>query len=84
MEEGWKEVAEYGFDSDVKRMSVVFEAPDGKQHIFTKGAVERVLNLCVDVGTGEHRQEMNDEMREQITQQMTILADQGLVSLPCA
>ncbi|KAK3689717.1 hypothetical protein B0T22DRAFT_514381 [Podospora appendiculata] len=49
----WREVAEFPFDSDVKRMSVVMArtitttaTPGEQQFIFTKGAVERVLSVC--------------------------------------
>ena len=42
-----KEVGEYGFDSDVKKMSVIIEEVEtGQQVIYTKGAVERVLDSC--------------------------------------
>ncbi|RFN49753.1 potassium/sodium efflux p-type atpase [Fusarium flagelliforme] len=39
----WTEVAELPFDSDVKRMSVVMRHANGEYHVFTKGAVERVI-----------------------------------------
>lgn len=39
----WKQLAEFPFDSDVKKMSVIFEETESsKKHVFTKGAVERV------------------------------------------
>ena len=39
----WKQLAEFPFDSDVKKMSVIFEeALTSKKYVFTKGAVERV------------------------------------------
>jgi Na+-exporting ATPase len=39
----WKQLAEFPFDSDVKKMSVVFEeAETSHKYVFTKGAVERV------------------------------------------
>ncbi|KAH0013027.1 Na(+)/Li(+)-exporting P-type ATPase, partial [Aureobasidium melanogenum] len=46
----WKEVAEFPFDSDVKKMSVIFEeAATGKKQVFTKGAVERVIGSCINL-----------------------------------
>jgi magnesium-transporting ATPase (P-type) len=46
------EVGEYGFDSDVKKMSVIVEDNETKeQMIYTKGAVERVLESC-DLSSG--------------------------------
>lgn len=39
----WKQLAEFPFDSDVKKMSVIFEEVETAQKfVFTKGAVERV------------------------------------------
>ncbi|KAG8870652.1 hypothetical protein FRB98_001487 [Tulasnella sp. 332] len=54
----WTQLAEFPFDSDVKRMSVVFRRqlaiPDlagniTSEMVFMKGAVERVLDLCVSM-----------------------------------
>ncbi|KAA8566891.1 hypothetical protein EYC84_009988 [Monilinia fructicola] len=42
----WKQVAEFPFDSDVKKMSVIFEHRSGNSMVFTKGAVERVISSC--------------------------------------
>lgn len=82
---GWKEFAEYGFDSNVKRMSVVFQEPDnGKQMIFTKGAVERIVDLCDDIGFGDNRQPLTPQLKDEVIRQMTLLADQGLRVLAIA
>lgn len=79
--DGWKEIAEYGFDSTVKRMSVVFEEPNtGKQIMFAKGAVERIIDLCDDIGFEDHNEPLTADRKEEVIRQMTLLADQGLVS----
>ncbi|KAB2580820.1 putative potassium sodium efflux p-type atpase protein [Lasiodiplodia theobromae] len=84
-ERGWKQLTEYPFDSTVKRMSVVYKVPDdGSTIIFTKGAVERILDLCVNVGIGAHETAITDEVKEQILEQMSLLADQGLRVLAVA
>lgn len=76
--EGWKQVAEFPFDSGIKRMSVVYSGPDlDHSMVFTKGAVERVLDLCTTVGTGEHAQPMTDEYKQRILDQMDVFARQG-------
>ncbi|KAK4694891.1 P-type Na+/K+ transporter, partial [Lecanoromycetidae sp. Uapishka_2] len=76
---GWKQLAEYPFDSSIKRMSVVYQmAGHGSIYVFTKGAVERVIELCSTVGTGSSQQAMTDEKKNAILEQMTLLADQGL------
>ena len=82
---GWKELAEYGFDSNVKRMSVVFQEPnDGKQIAFSKGAVERILDLCDDIGFGQSLQPLTQDLKNEVIRQMTLLADQGLRVLAVA
>lgn len=47
--ENWKLIAEYPFDSSIKRMSILAQAPDGSYYAFLKGATERVLDCCVGV-----------------------------------
>ncbi|KAF1813924.1 potassium/sodium eff [Eremomyces bilateralis CBS 781.70] len=82
---GWKQVGEYPFDSTVKRMSVIYKTPDKAETlVFTKGAVERILDLCVSVGLGEHNIEMTEEVKDGILEQMTLLAEQGLRVLAIA
>lgn len=84
-EDGWKQVYEYPFDSTVKRMSVVYQSPgDGKFSIFTKGAVERIIDLCINVGIGGQQQEMTPEVKDSILEQMSLFADQGLRVLAIA
>lgn len=73
--QGWKQVAEFPFDSNIKRMSVVYTSPDeSKTMVFTKGALERVIDLCITIGNDEP---MTDIMKEQCMEQMNVLADQG-------
>ncbi|KZF24870.1 Na+-exporting ATPase [Xylona heveae TC161] len=82
---GWRQLAEYPFDSTVKRMSVAFRVPEEERTlIFTKGAVERILDLCVTVGVGEHEKKMTEEMKQSVIEQMNMLAEQGLRVLAIA
>lgn len=84
-EHGWKQMMEYPFDSSIKRMSVVYKSPShAKYTIFTKGAVERIIDLCTHVGHGSQRTEMTPEMKEDVTEQMNLLAEQGLRVLAIA
>lgn len=81
----WKQLAEFPFDSTVKRMSVIYKhGEDQNNFIFTKGAVERIIDLCVNVGVGEHQYSMTTEAHQQIIDQMDILAGQGLRVLAIA
>ncbi|KAK5271955.1 potassium/sodium eff [Exophiala xenobiotica] len=82
---GWAQKMEFPFDSSIKRMSVVYQKP-GQDHstIFTKGAVERIIDLCTSVGIGDHEQQMTPDLKESILEQMTFLAEQGLRVLALA
>ncbi|KAJ4855882.1 e1-E2 ATPase domain-containing protein [Trichoderma breve] len=84
--EGWRQVAEFPFDSSIKRMSVIYNAPEaegsfiaGSENsiVFTKGAVERILDMCAFAGIGESQQPMTDELKESVLGQMNALASQG-------
>ncbi|KAK8084105.1 sodium transport ATPase [Apiospora saccharicola] len=90
----WTDVAELPFDSDVKRMSVIMrENRTGKDWVFTKGAVERVIETCTSyhsTGGGQHADEeivsheMTDEYREEILRNMEVFAGMGLRVLALA
>lgn len=45
MNDDYNHVAEYPFDSSIKRMSVIYNH-NGSTNIYTKGAVERILSCC--------------------------------------
>ncbi|KAH6885351.1 calcium-transporting ATPase [Thelonectria olida] len=46
----WSQVAEFPFDSSVKKMSVLCQEQSSEEvHVFTKGAVERVLASCTSI-----------------------------------
>ncbi len=84
-EQGWKQTMEYPFDSSIKRMSVVYKKDDASDtFIFTKGAVERIIDLCTSVGTGEHEEFMTAELKQKILGQTDMLAEQGLRVLAIA
>ena len=83
---GWTQITEFPFDSSIKRMSVIYDAPPtetgsiinpNNSLVFTKGAVERILDLCDHVGTGDSQTSMTPEMKESILSQMQSLASQG-------
>jgi potassium/sodium efflux P-type ATPase len=83
----WKQVAEFPFDSDVKKMSVIFEEMETqKKYVFTKGAVERVIFSCSKLfqADGDSPVEMTEEIRENILANMEALAAQGLRVLALA
>jgi Na+-exporting ATPase len=82
----WRQVNEFPFDSDVKRMSVLFEETASHDlHVFTKGAVERVLPVCSHVALGEDGVVfLTDELRDEILANVGPLARLGLRVLALA
>jgi Na+-exporting ATPase len=83
----WKQLAEFPFDSDVKRMSVIFEHTESMmKHVFTKGAVERVTEACtlVHLKDGEDPVALTDEFREHTLENMEAMAALGLRVLALA
>lgn len=82
----WKQLAEFPFDSDVKKMSVIFEETSTSQkYVLTKGAVERVIYSCTSLFQSEgETTRMTDAIRDEIIKNMDALASQGLRVLALA
>lgn len=76
----WTQVAEFPFDSDVKKMSVIFkEIKTGKKFVFTKGAVERVVSSCSFIYlSADLPTEMTEGIQDDIFVHMEALARSGL------
>nr|CDP31721.1 Putative type IID cation-transporting ATPase [Podospora anserina S mat+] len=85
---GWKQLAEFPFDSSIKKMSILAESEStGLVHIFTKGAVERVLSSCVSVSVGNDDSTvapMTEEFKTTTLANMEALARRGLRVLALA
>jgi magnesium-transporting ATPase (P-type) len=83
----FKLAQEFSFDSTLKRMSVIYEdTTKGVYHVFSKGAVESVLNLCVgrldDHGEVTVLDEAeNLKFHRDVNHRMEGMAEFGLVSL---
>ncbi|RAL02677.1 potassium/sodium eff [Aspergillus ibericus CBS 121593] len=83
----WTQQAEYPFDSTIKKMSVIFRREDDAQDfIFTKGAVERVLDACSSIAwkADSAPVPLSQDMRDTILQNMEALAREGLRVLALA
>ncbi|PQE22108.1 potassium sodium efflux P-type ATPase fungal-type protein [Rutstroemia sp. NJR-2017a BBW] len=81
----WSQVAEFPFDSDVKKMSVIFQQKEKDCMVFTKGAVERILGSCTHVKWDDgNMTDMNEYHRSQVLKNMEALASQGLRVLALA
>ncbi|KAK2594709.1 hypothetical protein QQS21_007559 [Conoideocrella luteorostrata] len=81
----WQHVAEFPFDSEVKKMSALFlNTETHKTHVFTKGAVERVLDICDRIALGDSVEPLTRSMKSDILDNMIALAGQGLRVLALA
>ncbi|TDZ33617.1 Calcium-transporting ATPase 3 [Colletotrichum spinosum] len=81
----WRQIAEFPFDSDVKKMSAVFQNTASREmHLFTKGAVERVLADCTAIATTTTTSSITDDDKTSILRNMDALASQGLRVLALA
>jgi magnesium-transporting ATPase (P-type) len=81
------QLAEFPFDSDVKRMSVLFKhVESGNEYVFTKGAVERIVAECSSIylEPGKDAVPMTEEIEKQILDSMEAMASQGLRVLALA
>jgi Ca2+-transporting ATPase len=73
-------LAEFPFDSSVKKMSAIYSKkvdPDNK-HIYTKGAVERVLQSCVNWYVNGELCELTPNDIKTIEDNMTTMSSEGL------
>lgn len=84
---GWRLIAEYPFDSSIKRMSVLTQTTDGGYIAFLKGATERALGSCIGVQTndqGDVEYMSVEKMQDMILPQVEALARGGLRVLTLA
>ncbi|KAM0501921.1 hypothetical protein ACHAP8_004217 [Fusarium lateritium] len=81
----WKQLVEFPFDSDVKKMSAIFQdTVSNELHIFTKGAVERVLGSCTSMEVSGDIVRLDAAAHESILQNMEAFARLGLRVLALA
>lgn len=83
----WKQIAEFPFDSDVKKMSVIFEEQrTNERYVFTKGAVERIIVSCDSIYLHEASEptQMTGDIHQDILHNMESLAAMGLRVLALA
>ncbi|KAG0165097.1 hypothetical protein DFQ28_009225 [Apophysomyces sp. BC1034] len=85
--DSWNLIAEYPFDSSIKRMSVICQSPDGAYVAFMKGATERVLERCVGIqlnNKGDVKSMDQQELQDLIYPKVESLARGGLRVLSLA
>lgn len=73
--------AEFSFDSSIKRMSSIYGKSSADAMIYTKGAVERILDIC-DFKYGSNDQDskeaLTDAHKKEIEEVMNNLSSEGL------
>ena len=85
----WEQKAEFPFDSSIKMMSVIYSSNasgDEKNMVFSKGAVERLLDSCETVQweKGSDPVKLTDNHRKKVVHNMDELAKLGLRVLALA
>ncbi|SPO23251.1 probable ENA2 - Plasma membrane P-type ATPase [Ustilago trichophora] len=81
----WAQIAEYPFDSSVKRMAVTYVNNEtGQGYAMMKGAVERVLESCTSAQTSEGKIDFTEDFEKRVLDNMEALASQGLRVLALA
>ena len=82
----WIQIAEYPFDSSLKKMSVIVnERSSGESFVFSKGAVERVLESCTQIQEDvSEASPITDGVRRQIVENTEAIASRGLRCLALA
>ncbi|PWN53615.1 putative ENA2-plasma membrane P-type ATPase [Violaceomyces palustris] len=81
----WTQIAEYPFDSGVKRMAVTYTNNiTGRNYAMMKGAVERVLDACQTAQTSEGVVDLTEDFQQRILENMEALASGGLRVLALA
>ena len=82
---GWRLLAEYPFDSSLKRMTVVYQEQNTDPlQVMTKGAVEYLIERCTKICLGHGGEETFSTLKQGVLRQMTMLANQGLRVLAVA
>lgn len=71
-------IAEFPFDSSIKRMSVVYKTESGDVKVYSKGAVERLLERCSFWYKDGKKIPLTEEGIDEIEGNMNALSSQGL------
>jgi len=84
LEKQFQRIAEIPFDSDRKCMTTFHRTAEGKIISFTKGALESILEKSSDVYFKKDVININEEMRNSITDSNMNMANDGLRTLALA
>ncbi len=75
---------EVPFSSERRRMSVLVEAPDGRQVSFAKGSADTVLALCDQILEGDAPRALREEDRAKVREEAEWMSSQALRVLALA
>jgi calcium-translocating P-type ATPase len=81
---GHKRIDEIPFDTDRKRLSVLYQTPGGGNVLYCKGALETVLPLCTGIYIDGEIRILDDANRRRLIQAQESMAEQGLRILALA
>ncbi|KAI7907078.1 uncharacterized protein BX663DRAFT_447072 [Cokeromyces recurvatus] len=74
-ESGWELLAEYQFDSTIKRMTTIcLDKNSGLVFAFTKGAAERIIKLCSSISTENELQTVLDKVDSLAAKGLRVMA----------
>ncbi|HEX8874037.1 MAG TPA: cation-transporting P-type ATPase, partial [Nitrosospira sp.] len=76
-EPGYKRIDEIPFDTDRKRLSILYQTPGGNV-LYCKGALETVLPLCTGVHVNGETRTLDDTNRQHLAEAEESMAEQGL------
>ncbi|KAF9579014.1 hypothetical protein BGW38_004913, partial [Lunasporangiospora selenospora] len=90
--QGFQLIAEFPFDSTVKRMSVLYKVPNKEEYlIFCKGATERVIECCSsmreqdqEISIEGEKSQTREAFETMVLDKVDTLADKGLRVLTLA
>ncbi len=84
LEQREKRIEEYPFDSERKRMTVVYENKQKQRRAYTKGAPDVILELCTHYFDNGRIRVLDDSLRKEIMKKNESLASQALRNLAFA
>lgn len=84
LEKTQRRVAENPFEAERRRMSTVYQSPDGETLVYAKGAVDTILALCDHYLAGEREMPLTPEIAAKILAQNADMASAALRVLALA
>lgn len=84
LERRWNFLEGLPFDSDRKRMSVIYKNPSNEITVLTKGAPEEIISVCTQFVAGDHVNHLDASARENFKKMNIEMAARGLRVLALA